>query len=400
MDLFRKCLQFTEAKKVMALGCYPYFIPIEEKDGTEVVIDGKRVIMIGSNDYLGLSSHPSMKEAAVEAIHSYGTSCNGSRFLNGTLDLHVELEHRLAEFLHKESALVFSTGFQTNQGIISTLVGKNDVIIIDKEDHASILDGSRLSLGKLRRFSHGNMKELEDILQTENPVGGKLIAVDGVFSMEGDISPLPEIVSLCHLYDSRLMLDDAHSVGILGDCGRGTASHFDLEDDVDLIMGTFSKSFASLGGFVAGREDVIHYLKHNARALIFSASMPPANVAAVLTALQLILEESWRIQKLWDNTNRMQEELKLLGFDTGFSQTPIVPVIIGDDMLTFQTAKMLLEEGVFVNPVVSPAVPQKRALLRTSYMATHTDEQLDRVVDAFKRVKKRLGIPNSIEVLS
>jgi 8-amino-7-oxononanoate synthase len=397
MDLFQKCLLFTEAKKVMALGYYPFFIPIQKKDGSEVIIDGKPVIMVGSNDYLGLSSHPLMKEASIRAIHSYGTSCNGSRFFNGTLDLHVELEERLADFLHKETALVFSTGFQTNLGIISTLVGKNDVIIIDKEDHASIVEGSRLSLGKLRRFSHNDLEELEEILRTENPVGGKFVAIDGVFSMEGDIVPLPEIVSLCKKFNARIMVDDAHATGILGDGGRGTASRFDLEKEIDLIMGTFSKSFASLGGFVTGDEHVIHYLKHHARSLIFSASMPPANVASVLTALDIIRDEEWRIRKLWENTERMHREFKELGFNTGCSQTPVIPIIIGNNLLTFQMARLLLEEGVFVNPVVSPAVPQKRALIRTSYMATHTDEQLDRVIEAFKKVKDKLEIPDMVD---
>ena len=396
MDLFRKCALFTEARELMALGCYPYFTPIESKNGTEVVIDGKPVIMVGSNDYLGLSAHPLMKEAAIRAVNSYGTSCNGSRFLNGTLDLHVQLEKHLADFLDREAALVFSTGFQTNLGIISTLVGKNDVIILDREDHASIVEGSRLSPGKLRRFNHNDLEELEEILRAENPPGGKLVAVDGVFSMEGDIAPLPEIVTLCRRYDARLMIDDAHATGILGDGGRGTAFHFGLERDVDLIMGTFSKSFASLGGFVAGEESVIHYLKHHARPLIFSASMPPANVASVLTALRIMKDEPWRIRKLWENSERMRVELGNLGFDTGFSRTPIIPIIIGDNLLTFRMAKFLLREGVFVNPVVSPAVQPKRSLLRTSYMATHTESQLDRVVEAFGKVKQRLGLPDIV----
>jgi len=391
MDLFDKCWQFTAAREVQAAGLYPYFIPLTDSEGTDVVVGNHRLIMIGSNNYLGLTTHPKVRQAAIEATRRYGTSCTGSRFLNGTLELHLELERRLAQFVGSEAALVFSTGYQTNLGTLSALVGRGDFVITDKEDHASIVDGCRLAFGEMRRFGHSDMAHLERVLAGLPQQAGKLVVVDGVFSMGGDIAPLPEIVSACHKYGARLMVDDAHSIGVLGG-GRGTAAHFGLTGQVDLTMGTFSKSFASLGGFIAGSEDVIHYIQHHARSMIFSASIPPANAAAALAALEVMQEEPERIARVNQIGERMRTELRRLGFNLGASQTPIVPVIIGDDMPTFQAWKTLYEAGVYTNPVISPAVPPGGALLRTSYMATHTDEHLDRVLAAFTQVGRALGL--------
>jgi 8-amino-7-oxononanoate synthase len=391
MDLFDKCQQFTAAREVQAAGLYPYFIPLTDSEGTEVVVGDHRLIMIGSNNYLGLTTHPKVRQAAIEATRRYGTSCTGSRFLNGTLELHLELERRLAQFVGSEAALVFSTGYQTNLGTLSALVGRGDFVITDKEDHASIVDGCRLAFGQMRRFGHSDMAHLERVLAGLPEQAGRLVVVDGVFSMGGDIAPLPQIVSVCHKYGARLMVDDAHSIGVLGG-GRGTAAHFGLTGQVDLTMGTFSKSFASLGGFIAGSEDVIHYIQHHARSMIFSASIPPANAAAALAALEVMQEEPERIARVNQIGERMRTELRRLGFNLGASQTPIVPVIIGDDMPTFQAWKTLYEAGVYTNPVISPAVPPGGALLRTSYMATHTDEHLDRVLAAFTQVGRALGL--------
>ncbi|OGW28648.1 MAG: 8-amino-7-oxononanoate synthase [Nitrospirae bacterium GWC2_42_7] len=391
MDIFDKCYKFTKAKELMAAGMYPYFRVIESAQDPEVTIDGRKMIMVGSNNYLGLTNHPKIKEAALEAIRKYGSGCAGSRFLNGTLDIHVKLEEKLASFIRKEAALVFSTGFQVNLGVISSITGKDDIIIIDKMDHASIIDGCRLSHSEVRKFKHNDMADLERILK-ENVSKKKIIVVDGVFSMEGDIVNLPEVVALAKKYNSRLMVDDAHGIGVLGKTGRGTAEHFGLEKEVDLIMGTYSKSLASIGGFIAGEEKVIHYIKHFARALIFSASPPPASIAAVNAALEIIENEPERIERLWAITRMMLEGFKSLGFETGTSETPIIPILVGDDLLAFKMTMMLQEEGVFANVVVSPAVPSGKALIRTSYMATHTDEQLDKVLKAFEKVGKALGI--------
>ncbi|HDQ72473.1 MAG TPA: pyridoxal phosphate-dependent aminotransferase family protein [Chloroflexi bacterium] len=391
MGLFDKCRQYTAAKDIQSAGLYPYFIPLTHSEGTEVTVDDHRLIMIGSNNYLGLTTHPQVREAAIEATRLYGTSCTGSRFLNGTLALHLELERRLAEFFEAEAALVFSTGYQTNLGTISALVGRGDVVVTDKDDHASIVDGCRLSFGKTRRFRHNDMDHLERVLSGLSKETGKLVVVDGVFSMGGDIAPLPDIVSLCQAYDTQLMVDDAHSVGILGN-GRGTAAHFGLTGQVDLIMGTFSKSFASLGGFIAGASDVIHYIQHNARSLMFSASMPPATVATVLKALEIMQAEPERIDRVNQIGAYMRTEFRRLGFNVGNSQTPIIPIIIGDDTLTFQAWKALYDAGVYTNPVVSPAVPPELSLLRTSYMATHTDEQLQRVLEIFTQVGDALDL--------
>ncbi len=392
MDIFKKCKEFQAAREVMAKGFYPYFNPISSGADTEVIINGKKIIMIGSNNYLGLTNHPRVKLAAIEAIEKYGSGCTGSRFLNGTLDIHEELERRLAKFMKKEAALVFSTGFQTNLGTISSLVNKGDFMITDRSDHASIVDGCRLSFGKVLKFKHNDMSDLERVLSTCDKEGGKMISVDGVFSMEGDIANLPEMVKLAKKYDAKVMVDDAHAVGVLGENGRGTGEHFGLEDDVNLVMGTFSKSFASIGGFIAGKEEVIHYIKHFARALIFSASMPPSAVATCLTALDIIETEPERRERLWKITHRMQNEYKNMGFNIGATQTPIIPIYVGDDMKCFQFWKMLFDEGIFTNPIVSPAVSPGSQLLRTSYTATHTDTQMDKVLDVFESVGKKMGV--------
>ena len=390
-DIFEKCFKFTRARELMAVGLYPYFRMIESAQDPEVVIKGRKMIMVGSNNYLGLTNHPKVKEACIEAIRKYGSGCAGSRFLNGTLDIHVQLEEKLARFIRKEAALVFSTGFQVNLGVIAALVGKDDLVIIDKMDHASIIDGCRLTYGGVKKYRHNDMADLERVLQ-QNDSKSKIIIVDGVFSMEGDIVNLPKVVELAKAYAARLMVDDAHGVGVLGKTGRGTAEHFGLEQDVDLIMGTYSKSLASIGGFIAGSAEVIHYIKHFARALIFSASPPPASVAAVSAALDIIESEPERIDQLWKNTNKMLKGFRELGFETGPSETPIIPVIVGENEMAFKAAMMLQDEGVFVNVAISPAVPDGRALIRTSYMATHTEEQLDRVLSAFEKVGKALGL--------
>ncbi len=391
MDLFDKCHKWTRAKVAMEAGLYPYFMPLDDTEGTEVTIGGKKLVMIGSNNYLGLTTHPKVREAAIEATRRLGTSCTGSRFLNGTLAWHLDLEQRLAEYVEKEAALVFSTGYQVNVGTISSLIGRSDVAITDKDDHASIVDGCHMSFGTMRRFRHNNVKDLERVLSKLPPDCGKLVVVDGVFSMGGDIAPLRDIIPLCKKYDTRLMVDDAHSIGVLGG-GKGTAIHLGVNDEVDLVMGTFSKSFASLGGFIAGSEPVIHYIKHTARSLMFSASMPPGNVAAVSAALDVMIEEPERIERVNQLGDRMRLEFQKLGFNTGPSQTPIIPIIIGDENATLLTWKLLFEEGVYTNPVVSPAVPPNLCLLRTSYMATHTDEQMNYVLEKFEKIGKMLDL--------
>ena len=391
MDLFDKCRNWTAAKELKDAGLYPYFMPLDDTEGTEVTIGDKKLVMIGSNNYLGLTTHPKVREAAIEATRKFGTSCTGSRFLNGTLAWHLDLEERLAEYMDKEAALVFSTGYQVNLGTISSLVGRSDFVVTDKDDHASIVDGCRLSFGKLKRFRHSNTEDLERVLGRLPKERGKLVVVDGVFSMAGDIAPLPEIVEICQRHGAQLMVDDAHSVGVLGG-GKGTSVHLDVNDGVDLIMGTFSKSFASLGGFIAGSEPVIHYIQHHARSLIFSASMPPGNVAAVSAALEVMIEEPERIERVNQIGEYMRKEFQKMGFDTGPSQTPIIPIIIGDQNTTFLTWRLLFEEGVYTNPVISPAVPADQSLLRTSYMATHTDDQLSFVLEKFEKIGKMLDM--------
>ncbi len=391
MDIFTKCKNYSAARDAQASGLYPYFIPLTESEGTIAKYKGKSLIMCGSNNYLGLTTHPEVQEAAREAISRFGSSCTGSRFLNGTLELHERLENELADWVQKDKALVFSTGMQVNLGTISSLVGRKEYVILDREDHASIVDGARLSYGELIRYKHNDMEDLEGKLSRLPADKGKLLVVDGLFSMEGDIARLPEIIPLCKQYEVRLMVDDAHAVGVLGG-GRGTAAHFGVTDDVDLIMGTFSKSFASIGGYLAGDADVIDFVKHNARSLIFSASIPGPNAAAVIAALNIIRREPERIERVNKIADRMREEYKTLGFDIGCSETPVIPIIIGDDLLTLQTWKLLFENGVFVNPIISPATPPGRQLLRTSYMATHTDEQLDQVLVILEKVGKELGL--------
>lgn len=391
MDIFEKSYQYSTVKTAKAKGIYPYFIPLDENEGTEVIYEGRHIIMCGSNNYLGLTTHPKVKAAAVEAIERYGTSCTGSRFLNGNMSIHEQLEEELADWVGMEAALVFSTGMQVNLGTISCLVDRGDIVILDKDDHASIVDGAFLSGGKIERYRHNDMDHLKRVLESLPEDKGKLLVVDGLFSMEGDIAPLPELVPLCKEFGVRLMVDDAHAMGVLGG-GRGTAAHFGLTEGVDLIMSTFSKSFASLGGFIAGEADVVDYIKHNARSLIFSASIPPSNTATAMAALQVMREEPERVERVNQIGAKMRKEYRLLGFDTGNSVTPVIPIIIGDDERTFKTWKMLFENGVFVNPVISPAVSPGRQLLRTSYMATHTDEQLDRVLEIFQKVGKELQL--------
>jgi 8-amino-7-oxononanoate synthase len=391
MDIFQKCFDYTTARDAIAQGFYPYFIPLDENEGTEVIYQGKRLIMCGSNNYLGLTTHPDVKQTACAALNRYGTSCTGSRFLNGTLAMHEELERQLAEWVGKEAALIFSTGMQANLGSVSSILSRGDYVILDKDDHASIVDGARLGYGKIERYRHNDMEHLERVMQSLPEDAGKIIIVDGLFSMEGDLADLPNIVPIAKKYGARIMVDDAHGMGVNG-MGHGTAAEFGLTNDVDLIMSTFSKSFASIGGFVAGDEDVIHYIKHTARSLIFSASMPPSCTAAALAALKVMREEPERVARVNQIGAKMREGYKKLGFNTGRSSTPIVPIIIGDDMKTFLTWKALFENGVFVNPVISPAVSPGNQLLRTSYMATHTDEQLDEVLDIFEKVGKQLGL--------
>jgi 8-amino-7-oxononanoate synthase len=392
MDVFEKCLKiYEQTQGLRAGGNYFFFRKLQSPQDSEVIVNGKRVIMIGSNNYLGLTNHPRVKEAAIRAIEKFGSGCAGSRFLNGNLEIHEELETKLARFFRKEAALVFATGYQTNLGTISALLGRNDVAIIDKYDHASIIDGCRLSFGQVKKYRHNDMRDLERVLEATRDKG-KLIIIDGVFSMEGDIADLPRLVNLAKAYGARVMVDDAHGIGVLGKGGRGTAEHFGLEDQVDLIMGTYSKSLAAIGGFVAGSREVIDFIKHIGRSMIFSASLPPSLVASVSTALDIIEEQPQLRTQLWKNTHKMLKSYKELGYDTGTSETPIIPIIIKDSIKVYEMCKLLFENGIFVNPVISPAVPPGRELLRTSYMATHTEEQLDKVLDAFKKVGNQLDL--------
>ncbi len=391
-DLFAKCGMLIKPRQAEAMGCYPFFIPIGSEAGPEVIIQGRRMVMLGSNNYLGLTQDPRVKEAAQRAIAKYGSGCTGSRLMNGTLDLHRELEQRLAHFMRKEDALVFTTGFQTNLGTISALVGRHDTIVLDRSVHASIIDGCRLSLGETVRFKHNDMADLERVLQGIDPKRGILIIVDGVYSMEGDIANVPELVRLKKKYGARLMIDEAHAVGVFGEGGRGVAEYFGLLDEVDLITATFSKSFASIGGFVAGSKDVIYYIRHMARALLFSASLPPASAAAALAALDIIENEPERRERLWENTRFLQRGLKELRFSTGNSESPIIPLIVGDEMRLAWFWKGLFDGGVFTNAAVSPAVEPDRALIRTSLMATHTVDQLTYALEVMEATGKRQGL--------
>lgn len=391
-NLKQKLSLYDAPQKVMQAGIYPYFRAIESDQDTVVTMNGKKVLMFGSNSYLGLTNHPKIKEAAKKAIDKYGTGCAGSRFLNGTLDIHVELEKRLANFVGKDEALCYSTGFQVNLGVVSVLAGRNDYVFLDELDHASLIEGSRLSFSKVLKFAHNDMVSLEKKLMTCEKDSIKVIVVDGIFSMEGDIVKLPDIVDLAEKYNAEIMIDDAHSLGVIGHNGSGTASHFGLTDKVDLIMGTFSKSFASLGGFIAADKEVINYIKHNSRSLIFSASMTPASVATVLEAINIMENEPQRIAKLWENTNYALEAFKSLGFNTGKSESPIIPLFIGDDVKALTLTKILWEDGVFINPVVSPAVPKEDSLIRYSLMATHTKKQIDISVEKIYKAAKKLGV--------
>lgn len=395
MDLFRKCREFYDyvrSHEAVKQGYYPYFIPNRAISPTEVLIDGETKIMMGSNNYLGLSHHPKVLEAAQKALMEYGSGCTGSRFLNGTLPLHEELEERLAAFMGKEAVLVFSTGYQTNLGTLHALIGRHDVAILDSDSHACIVDGARLAYGEMVRYKHGNFEDLKAKLEACSETAGKLVAADGVFSMSGKILDLPTLLRVAHQYGARVLVDDAHSVGVLGETGAGTAEHFGLTKEVDLITATFSKSFACIGGFVASDKEVITYLKHQARSFIFSASMPPSAVATVLAALDVIQTEPERRTQLHRNAKMMQEGLRNLGFDIGATETPIIPVIIGDDMTTFVFWRKLFEAGVFVNAAISPAVPPNSARIRTSCTAAHTEEQLTFVLEVFEKVGKELGV--------
>lgn len=387
-----KMKSYVLPQQIQKMGLYPFFRTIESEQDTVVKINGKDVLMFGSNSYLGLTNHPKLKESSIKAIEKYGSGCAGSRFLNGTLDIHLELEEKLAKFVGKEGALVFSTGYQVNLGVISSIPGRHDYLILDDLDHACILDGARLSFAKVMKYSHNDMESLEKALSRCELDKIKLIVIDGVFSMEGDIAKLPEIVQLAEKYNANIMVDDAHGLGVLGKNGAGTANHFGLTDKVDLIMGTFSKSLASIGGFIAADMDTINYLKHNARSLIFSASIAPGNAASVIAAVDLMQQEPERLQRLWDNTHYAKKALNDVGFDTGHSVTPIIPILIRDDFKTFQLTKMALDNGVFVNPVVSPAVPSTSSLIRYSLMATHTKEQIDRSVDVLYNISQQIGV--------
>jgi 8-amino-7-oxononanoate synthase len=408
MDLFEKCIGFYSDPKIaqkygyplnprtaQAMGIFPYFIPIEHAEGTEVYIHGKKFIMIGSNNYVGLTNHPKVKEAAIAAVRKYGTSCTGSRFLNGTLDLHLELEERLAKYVGMEAALVFSTGFQVNLGTIPAVMDRDDIVVTDQEVHASIIDGVRMAKAlknvQTRYYKHNDMADLEEVMRSLPPGPAKLVIVDGVFSMGGDIAKLPEIIPICKKYGARLMVDDAHSLGVLGG-GRGTGHHFGCQKDVDLVMGTFSKSLASVGGFIAGPKEAVHWIQMFARPFIFSASLPPSNVATVLACLDVMEQEPERIERVNKIGERVRTELRAMGYNIGETETPIIPIIIGDMMKTMEAWKVFYEAGIYTNVALPPAVPPEMALLRTSYMATHTDEQIDRVLEVFRKVKDLVHI--------
>ncbi|MBI5623747.1 MAG: pyridoxal phosphate-dependent aminotransferase family protein [Elusimicrobia bacterium] len=389
--LLDKCRRFTRVEELKAAGLYPYFRTIETAQDTEVVVDGQRMLMLGSNSYLGLTNHPKIKERIVAAVREFGSGCAGSRFLNGTLSIHRELEERLARLMGKEAAIAFSTGFQANLGAISALVAKDEAVILDKSDHASIVDGCRLSYGRLTRFRHNDMGDLERILKVLDHVG-KLVVVDGVFSMEGDVAPLPDIVDLCEAHGAAVMVDDAHGVGVLGKTGAGTCEHFGLTDRVDVIMGTFSKSLASVGGYIAGDLETVDFIMHHARPMIFSASVSPANAAAVLGALDILEAEPERRAQLWSNTKFFKDGLKTLGLDTGQSTTPVIPLMVRDDIRTFKLWRVLHDQGLFVNAIVPPAVAPANSLLRLSLMATHTRPQLERALEVIGKACRQVGL--------
>jgi len=395
---FDKCYRDTRAERAREAGLYVFFRELQSAQDPEVILGGRRMIMLGSNNYLGLTNDPRVKEAAIAAVRKYGSGCAGSRWLNGTLDLHVKLEERLASFMRRDAALTFATGFQVNLGVISCLAGKGDKVYLDKQDHACIIDGARLSFGEIRKFRHNDVADLKRQMKNDSNPKGRFIVVDGVFSMEGDIAPLPKIAALAREFEAALMVDDAHGIGVLGPTGRGTAEHFNLEDEVDLVMGTFSKSMASIGGFIAGDWPVIEFIRHNARTLIFSAAPPPASTAAALAALEIMETEPERRERLWENTRFFAEGLRSMGLDTGASQTPVVPAIVGENAAAALMVRRLQEEGVFVNCVYTPGVPPGRALLRMSLMATHTREHLTRALEAIERVAREVGVLRSAVV--
>ncbi len=390
--LSERLAQYDVPQKAKAAGVYPYFRPISSDQDTVVQIDGKPVLMFGSNSYLGLTNHPKIKEGSIKAVEKYGTGCAGSRFLNGTLDIHIELEEKLAKLVGKEEALVYATGFTVNSGVVPCLGGREDYLLLDRLNHASIIEGSRLSMAKQFKYRHNDMEQLEKFLQQCEPDKIKLIVADGVFSMEGDLAKLPEMVDLAKKYNASIMIDEAHSLGVFGETGAGVCEHFGVQNDVELVMGTFSKSLATIGGFIASNKDVINFLKHNSRTLIFSASITPAAAGAVLAALEVMEEEKWRQKALWDNTHRMLQAFKDKGFETGHTTTPIIPLYVRDNEKTFRLTRMLMDDGVFVNPVVSPAVPSQDTLIRISLMATHTFDQIDEAVEKIAKNAKLLGI--------
>ena len=398
-SIFEKCHRFFDASgdyaKVKKADLYPYFRPIEKNEGSTAIMNGNEIVMAGSNNYLGLTADPRVKEAAQHAVEKYGTGCTGSRFLNGTLDLHLQLEERLAEFMGKEKAVVFSTGYMTNEGVLEAVAGRNDIIFSDKDNHACINSGTRVSLAETRRYRHNDMEHLDEMLaraDDDQPNAGKIIATDGVFSMSGKIAQVPDLLEVADRHNAALMLDDAHAIGVIGPGGTGSAATYGLKDQVDIITGTFSKSFSSLGGFAVGDRDVIEYIRHEASTHVFSASMPPANVATVLKCLDILEQEPERLERLWEISSYMRDGFRDLGFDVWDSETPIIPVVVGDMETCFRFWRSLIEEGVFVNAVVPPAVPQGQALMRTSYMATHTDEELDHILEAFHKVGTKLGV--------
>lgn len=391
-DVFAKAIEWRELKVARATGLYPYFKPIDHSEGTEVNVGGRRVIMVGSNNYLGLTIDPRVREAAIKAVEKYGTSCSGSRLLNGTLDVHEELEARLARFLNREMALCFTSGFTTNLGTLSALLDRKDYVFSDRINHASILEGIRSSFGEHKRYRHNDMADLERLLANAPPEVGKLIVSDGVFSMEGDLADVRSIVALKKKYGARVMIDEAHGLGVMGAHGRGLCEHLGVEEDVDLVMGTFSKSFASLGGVIAGPREVIEWIKHKSRAMVFAASMTPASVAAALKALEIIEQEPERRERLWRISNKMRTAFRLLGYDTGVSDSAVVPVLIGDQVKCFRLWKALYENGIFANPVIPPAVEPGHSLMRTSYMAIHQDDQLNRVIEQFELLGKKFKV--------
>jgi 8-amino-7-oxononanoate synthase len=392
MSVFQKCHDYQKARALRSQDLYPFYRCLSSPQEPVVKLDGREVIMLGSNNYLGLANHPEVKRAASRALDRFGTGSAGSRLLNGTLDVHVALEEQLARFMRREAALVFSTGLQVNLGVLSCLLGRQDLVFLDSLDHASIIDGARLGFAKVQKYAHNDMQDLADKLARAPADKNKLIVVDGVFSMEGDLADLPTLTQLAAEYGAALMVDDAHGLGVFGEHGRGTPEYFGLEESVDLAMGTFSKSLATVGGFIAGDESVVDYIKHNARSAIFSAALPPASAAAATEALKIVEREPERRKRLWENTRYMRSELRSLGFDTGSSESPVIPIVIGSDLTTFTAVKRLQEEGIFANAAVSPAVPPGGAMIRTSYMATHERKHLDRALDVLASVGRELGV--------